>query len=85
MSTMIERKLTEQKVFINRINGYEKFAVTKRTQMAKMLQEETRIRGGYLFIEGEPTDKVYYVNRGKFLVTKKLVHVGGKEQVKAVS
>ena len=54
---------------------------TIRNRMASKFQEETCIQNSYLFVEGEPTEKVYFVNKGRFIVTKKLAHVGGKEQV----
>jgi CRP-like cAMP-binding protein len=56
-----------------------------KNYLIEKLKPETKIRFQYLYKEGEPADKVYLVKEGQFLVTKKLVYLGGKEPVAAVS
>jgi hypothetical protein len=45
--------------------------------MLSKLKPETKIRFSYLYREGEPTNKVYLVKEGVFVITKKLVYLGG--------
>jgi CRP-like cAMP-binding protein len=48
-------------------------------QLVHKLRVETRIRNSYLYQEGEQAKNVYLVKEGQFLVSKKLVWTGGKD------
>ena len=62
-----------------------KWTFSMQKRLVNKFKAETRIRFSYLYREGEPADKVYLIKEGTFLVTKKLVYLGGKDPVQAVS
>jgi len=65
--------------FLRQVQGIKCSSVNLIKQIVLKLKLETRIRNGYLYHEGDPAKYVYLVKEGQFIVSKKLVWTGGKD------
>lgn len=77
----IEKKQLYEKInFLKNIPVFHSLTRTSLGKMTMSFFSKTCIKDSYLYKEGQPADCVYIVKSGEFQATKRLIHMGVKEE-----